>query len=203
MVTVWAVLLHILLASAAVAADFSNKVVRVLDGDTIEVLHNQHPVRIQLNGIDCPEKGQAFGQKAKHAASDLAFGKEVTLQTHGLNKYGRTLADVFLSDGTHINHTLVQDGWCWWYRKYVPGSTTLERLEVEAREVRIPGVLRKERVPSRWGATRIFSAHLPCVSFASLLCARARARNPRRRSTVRDRRTGRAGAVAPTPHAVP
>jgi len=42
MVTVWAVLLHILFASAAVAADFSSKVVRVLDGDTIEVLHNQH-----------------------------------------------------------------------------------------------------------------------------------------------------------------
>lgn len=33
------------------------------------------------------------------------------------------------------------------------GSTTLERLEVEAREVRIPGVLRKARVPTRWDAT--------------------------------------------------
>jgi len=33
------------------------------------------------------------------------------------------------------------------------GSTTLERLEVEAREVRIPGVLRKARVLTRWDAT--------------------------------------------------
>jgi endonuclease YncB( thermonuclease family) len=119
-----------------VLADFSGPVVSVLDGDTIEVLHNQRPARIRLNGIDCPEKGQAYGQKAKHAASDLAFGKEVTIQTHGHDKYKRTIGDVFLPDGTNVNHTLVKDGWCWWYRKYAPGNTDLERLEREAREAR-------------------------------------------------------------------
>jgi len=36
---------------AAFAADFSGPVVSVLDGDTIEVLHNQHPERIRLNGM--------------------------------------------------------------------------------------------------------------------------------------------------------
>jgi hypothetical protein len=35
------------LASSAFA-DFTGPVVRVLDGDTIEVLHNQHPERIRL-----------------------------------------------------------------------------------------------------------------------------------------------------------
>jgi endonuclease YncB( thermonuclease family) len=67
-------------------------------------------VRSWLSGIDCPEKGQAYGQKAKHAASDLAFGKDVTIQTHGLDKYGRTLADVLLLDGTNVNHELVKEG---------------------------------------------------------------------------------------------
>jgi hypothetical protein len=62
------------------------------------------------------------------------FGRDVTLQTHGLDKYGRTIADVPLSDGTNVNHTLVKDGWCWWYRKYAPGDTVLEGLENEARE---------------------------------------------------------------------
>ena len=62
--------------------------------------------------------------------------KEVTLQTHGYDKYGRTLADVLLPDGTNVNHTLVKDGWCWWYRKYAPGDTVLEGLENEAREAR-------------------------------------------------------------------
>ena len=44
---------------------FSGKVVSVLDGDTIDVLYNRRAKRIRLNGIDAPEKGQAFGQKAK------------------------------------------------------------------------------------------------------------------------------------------
>jgi hypothetical protein len=66
---------------------------------------------------------------------------------HGLVKYGRTLTDVRLPDGTNVNHALGKDSGSWWYRKYAPGSTTLERLEVEAREVRIPGVLHKVRVP--------------------------------------------------------
>jgi endonuclease YncB( thermonuclease family) len=60
-------------------ADFSGPVVSVLDGDTIEVLHNTHPERVRLSGIDCPEKGQAYGNNAKHAASELAFGKDVTI----------------------------------------------------------------------------------------------------------------------------
>jgi micrococcal nuclease len=136
MLTVWAILLHLLAASAAVAADFSGKVVSVLDGDIIEVLRHQHPERIRLNGIDCPEKGQAYGQKAKQATSALVFGKDVMLQTFGKDKYGRTLADVRLLDGTHVNHTLVKDGWCWWYPKYAPRNRELERLEKNARETK-------------------------------------------------------------------
>jgi len=64
------------------------------------------------------------------------FGKEVTLHTFGNDKYGRTIADVLLPDGTNVNHTPVKEGWCWWYRKYAPGNTVLEGLEKEAREAR-------------------------------------------------------------------
>ena len=116
------------------AFDFSGPVVSVLDGNTIEVLHNAHPERVRLSGIDCPEKGQPFGNNAKHAASSLVFGEQVTLQTHGFDKYGRTLADVLLPDGTNLSHTLVKNGWCWWwYRQYALGDTVLEELEKDAR----------------------------------------------------------------------
>jgi endonuclease YncB( thermonuclease family) len=111
-------------------------VVSVLDGNTIEIPHDRHSERIRLSGIDCPEKGQAFGTRAKQAASALVFGKDVILQTHGQDKYGRTLGDVFLLDGTNMNHELVKHGWCWWYRKYAPGDTVLEGLEKEAREAK-------------------------------------------------------------------
>ncbi|OAI45792.1 hypothetical protein AYO43_07570 [Nitrospira sp. SCGC AG-212-E16] len=122
--------------SAVLALDFSGPVVSVLDGDTIEVLHNTYPERVRLGGIDCPEKGQAFGNNAKQVTSALVFGKDVILQTHDQDKYKRTLADVFLRDGTRVNHRLVKDGWCWWYRKYAPADTVLEGLEKEAREGR-------------------------------------------------------------------
>ena len=46
--------------SAASAADFTGQVIGVLDGDTIEVLHNQNLERIRFSGIDCPEKGLAW-----------------------------------------------------------------------------------------------------------------------------------------------
>jgi micrococcal nuclease len=55
-------------------------------------------------------EGHAHGHKAKEAASALGFGKEMTLQTYGKNKYGRTIAGAFLPDGTNVNQTLVKDG---------------------------------------------------------------------------------------------
>src|SRR5215469_1762040 len=103
------------------AADFSGQVVSVIDGDTIEVLHNNRAERIRLNGIDCPEKRQAYGKRAKQAASELVFGKDVTLNTFGKDKYRRTIADVLLSDGTNVNHELVKEGWCCWYQECMPG----------------------------------------------------------------------------------
>jgi micrococcal nuclease len=54
--------------------------------------------------------------------------------THIARRLGPTLTDVILPDGTNVNHTLVKDGWCWWYRKYAPGDTVLEGLENEAHE---------------------------------------------------------------------
>ncbi len=111
------------------AADFTGRVVGVIDGDTIEVWHNQHPERIRLSGIDCPEKGQAYGNNAKQATAALVFGKGVMLQTHGYDKYKRTLAGVFLPDGMNLNQELVKQGWCWWYRKSAPRDTVLEGLE--------------------------------------------------------------------------
>jgi len=117
-------------------SQFSGEVVSVLDGDTIDVLYNRRAKRIRLNGIDAPEKGQAFGQKAKQFVSEQAFGKEVTVRTFGLDKYGRTIGDVFLPDGRMLNEELVREGLAWWYREYAPGNVTLEKLEAEAREAK-------------------------------------------------------------------
>ena len=55
----------------------SGKVVGVSDGDTITVLENRTQNRIRLYGIDAPEGGQDFANRAKKFVSDLVFGKQV------------------------------------------------------------------------------------------------------------------------------
>ena len=115
------------------ATEFSGLVLSVIDGDTIDVWHYEKRERIRLNGIDCPEKGQTFGKRAKQATSELVFGKNVVLQTHGKDRHGLTIADVFLPDGRKVNQLLVKNGWCWWYRKHAPRDVILEELERRAR----------------------------------------------------------------------
>lgn len=123
-------------ASVVLAVDFSGQVVGVLDGDTLEVLHNGKAQRIRLKGIDCPEKCQPFGKIAKWATPALVFGRTVTVQGHNKDKYKRLVADVLLVDETNVNQKLVKDGWCWRYRKYAPGDSVLETFETEAREAK-------------------------------------------------------------------
>jgi endonuclease YncB( thermonuclease family) len=79
--------------------------------------------------------------------------KEVTLQADGKDKYGRTLADVLLPDGTHVNqHSLVKDVWCWSYRRYAPGDTVLEGLE---RDGKACGLIRSRCRRGSGGSGRI------------------------------------------------
>jgi endonuclease YncB( thermonuclease family) len=59
------------------AAAWSGKVVGVIEGDSITVLHAGRQEQIRLWGIDCPEKHQDFGTKAKDATSILVFAKVV------------------------------------------------------------------------------------------------------------------------------
>ena len=105
--------LLVLIFPSLTFADFSGRVVGVTDGDTITVLHNGRGEKIRLYGIDCPEKRQAFGSKAKQFTSQLAFGKDVTIVGHGKDKYGRTLGDVILPDGKNLNEELVYNGFAW------------------------------------------------------------------------------------------
>src|SRR5262249_40905057 len=116
--------------------EFSGKVVGISDGDTITVLKNRSPIKIRLNGIDCPEIGQDFGSRAKSFTSELAFGQLVTIRPVTTDRYRRTVAEVVLPDGRLLNHEIVRAGFGWWYRRYAPGDAVLERLEREARAAR-------------------------------------------------------------------
>lgn len=115
------------------AEAFEGKVIRVLDGDTIEVLREKHPERVRLNGIDCPEKAQAFGMKAKQFTSDLCFGNVVSVEERGHDRYGRTIGGIKTADGIDVNHELVAAGMAWWYEKYSPHENQLKDLQEKSR----------------------------------------------------------------------
>src|SRR5262245_50484730 len=99
------------------SADFTAAVSGVEEGDTIIVMHNGQEEHIRFNGIDCPETGQAFGSTAKQFTFDAVQGKDVTIKEHGKDKYGRTIVDVLLPDGSNLNRQLVKEGLAWWYWK--------------------------------------------------------------------------------------
>jgi micrococcal nuclease len=128
----------LILAFPACSADYSARVIGIADGDTITVLtadKTQH--RIRLWGIDAPETGQDFGSRAKQAASELAFGKQVTIRPLDTDRYGRTVADVILPDGRSMNREMVGKGMAWWFRRYALRDAELARLEGEAKAARI------------------------------------------------------------------
>jgi len=116
----------------AASQDFTGKVVGVADGDTLTVLRNGKPERVYLNGIDCPEKAQPFGLRAKNFTSGLAFGQIVTIKPTARDKQGRIFGDVVLPDGRLLQYELVKAGLAWWFsRREV--DQRLRDLQEEAR----------------------------------------------------------------------
>jgi endonuclease YncB( thermonuclease family) len=57
------------------------------------------------------------------------------VRVRGRDRYGRTIGDVFLPDGRHLNQELVRAGYAWWYRRY-SADQRLAALEGEARAAR-------------------------------------------------------------------
>ncbi|QOY89737.1 thermonuclease family protein [Paludibaculum fermentans] len=130
----------VLLAVIALAngETWTGKVVGIQDGDTITILRVGRPVRVRLDGVDCPELGQAFGGKARERVSVLVFGSVVVVResnvASGRDRYGRVVGQVILPDGRNLNRVLVAEGLAWWYRRYAPRDAVLADLEERARE---------------------------------------------------------------------
>ncbi|WP_165764602.1 thermonuclease family protein [Flavobacterium cyanobacteriorum] len=116
---------------------FTGKVIGIKDGDTFEVLYDGQPERVRLAEIDCPEKSQPFGKNARQYASDLCFGKTVTVTSDGKrDRYGRVVGIVTTENGTNVNEQLIKAGLAWHYKDY-SDSRELALLEQHARTERV------------------------------------------------------------------
>ena len=108
------------------------RIVGISDGDTATCLDKQNQqLKIRFAQIDAPEKGQDFGQAAKRQLSELIFDRQVALAVHDKDRYGRTVAEVFV-DGKNVNKLMVATGYAWAYRAYMTDSDYL-LLETQAK----------------------------------------------------------------------
>ena len=104
-------------------------VVDVVDGDTLKV-NAPERITIRVIGIDTPETVdprqpvQCFGSEASARAHELLDGTDVYLEsdpTQGdLDRYGRTLAYVWLPDGRSLGETLIAEGYAHEYTYDTP-----------------------------------------------------------------------------------
>ena len=129
------ILLFITHASVSIADSLTGRVVRVTDGDTIVVLdanNAQHKIRLQ--GIDAPERGQAYGTKSKEHLSDSVAGKFVVVEYDKRDRYERILGKVLLSN-QDMNLEQIKAGLAWHYKKYQDEQSTSDRVKYSDAEL--------------------------------------------------------------------
>lgn len=117
------------------------KVVKVVDGDTIDVLIDDKTQRLRLIGIDTPEtvdprkKVQCFGREASNKAKELLNGQFVSLENDESqgerDKYKRLLRYVFLQDGTNFNLYMIAEGYAHEYTYDQPYKYQYDFKEAE------------------------------------------------------------------------
>ncbi len=162
--------LLLLVCGLAGAADFSGKVIAVLDGDTLLVLRGGNPVKVRLAEVDAPEKAQPYGTSAQKSLADMVMGKEIRVASRAVDDYGRLVATVHVG-GLNVNHEQVRRGMAWEYSRF-HSNRELMALQREAQQARRGLWAEAGAVePSQWrkqhpGTARVVAAPVPASATA-------------------------------------
>jgi len=117
-----------------VRADFTAKVQRVVDGDTIHVEDETgKKFKVRLTGIDAPEQNQPYGFASTYHLRGLLLNKFVLLESkpkkgkpYSVDRYKRVLAKIIL-DGRDINLAQVLNGYAWHFKRYQKQQSPKDR----------------------------------------------------------------------------
>lgn len=134
----------LLLSGSASAADPSPtlkaKVVKVNDGDSIEVDLDSGHARVRMSAIDTPEYDQPYGAQSSAALKALLpIGSAVELEVVTQDQFKRLVAVVWLVSGgqrTNVNETMLRQGHAWAYRRYMKDPKFCD-IEQEARSKKL------------------------------------------------------------------
>jgi micrococcal nuclease len=104
------------------ARELEATVTRVVDGDTLWLQakvdangKKPRPFKMRLQGIDAPERCQAWGTQATAALSARVLNQRVQVQTRSKDDYDRTLGNI-RSQGEDVSAWMVSQGHAWSYR---------------------------------------------------------------------------------------
>jgi endonuclease YncB( thermonuclease family) len=88
------------------------RVVKIVDGDTIDVESGGTTDRVRYIGMDTPERNEPLFAEATEANRLLVEGKLIDLvsDVEDRDRYDRSLRYIYLADGTFVNGELVRQG---------------------------------------------------------------------------------------------
>ena len=125
-------------------------VIKVVDGDSIEVRHQGKLMAVRLYGIDSPEWEQPFSTKAKLYLEKMVLGKYVEIEELYIDKFSRSVALMYYQ-GICVNQVLVEQGLAWVHIYYChkKGCEYWKELERQARDEKI-GLWQERRPIPPW-----------------------------------------------------
>jgi len=107
-----------LLSLTAPSYTLRGKAVRIVDGDTFDLLVDKTTYRIRLAGIDAPEKGQDFGSASKQMLGALCAGEVLTVVVTDTDRNKRRIAEVYTAGKKWINKEMIAKGMAWHFKQY-------------------------------------------------------------------------------------
>ncbi len=110
----------------------SAKAKRVVDGDTLLLVDG---TRVQIWGIDAPEKGQAYAEKATAFLNKAVKGKKLKLKVRDTDQYGRKVAEVS-AGSTDLALSMLRAGLAWHDDYNAPDATKLVEAMKKARKAK-------------------------------------------------------------------
>ena len=126
------ILLYLLLCSPLLAETITGTCKRVVDGDT---LHLDDGTKVQIWGIDAPEKGQPYAEKATAYLDKTIKGRKLKLKVRQTDQHGRKIAEVAAGE-TDLALFMVRTGMAWHDDYNAPDATKLAEAMKKARKAK-------------------------------------------------------------------
>jgi endonuclease YncB( thermonuclease family) len=140
-------ILAVFAVSSLSAATFEAWGYKISDGDSVAVVFNKKILHIELDGIDCPELEQEFGEEARKFSKSFIYKKKVTVDIRNYDEQDRIIGRIS-SGGQELSLALVAEGLAW-YNKKNGSDKELAKAQKKAKKAK-KGLWKQSKPTSPW-----------------------------------------------------